>query len=278
MHFNRESGIAIGPILFIIAILAVLAAAIAAGSGSFTGNTNTLSDKVIAATILDYLNTLDRAVQKVEMNGYDQHSISFETPAGELNWGGDAVDYSYSYVNGNCASDTCKIFMPSGGGAVAIALPIGSIDPAILATLSPQCSDSNNYLPCRNPFGIDPSILFPAFPAALALVEIRGVGAAGYFRYGVILNGVPSGVCNEINKQVGVGTASGVVTNNNDQGTTSNVGAGYTGTLGYFVFGSLFDSNTSPSIKGKKTFCWTGSNYMFGSGAGFSAGQLVHQL
>ena len=40
-RWQREVGIAIGPILFIIAILAILAAAIAAGSGSFTAPTAT---------------------------------------------------------------------------------------------------------------------------------------------------------------------------------------------------------------------------------------------
>ena len=35
---NNQDGIALGPILFIIAILAIIAAAIAAGTGEFTAN------------------------------------------------------------------------------------------------------------------------------------------------------------------------------------------------------------------------------------------------
>ena len=42
-RLSPNAGIAIGPILFIIAILAILAAAIAAGSGSFTAGTTSES-------------------------------------------------------------------------------------------------------------------------------------------------------------------------------------------------------------------------------------------
>ena len=42
---NNQDGIALGPILFIIAILAIIAAAIAAANGGFTANTTTESDK-----------------------------------------------------------------------------------------------------------------------------------------------------------------------------------------------------------------------------------------
>ena len=45
---NTQDGIALGPILFIIAILAVIAAAIAAGAGSFNANTGTESVKATA--------------------------------------------------------------------------------------------------------------------------------------------------------------------------------------------------------------------------------------
>ena len=43
---NNQDGIALGPILFIIAILAILAAAIAAGNGGFNANTTTDSAKI----------------------------------------------------------------------------------------------------------------------------------------------------------------------------------------------------------------------------------------
>src|SRR5580692_5056365 len=51
-RFASDAGIAIGPILFIIAILGILAAAIAAGSGSFTSSTTNESDKTKAAALI----------------------------------------------------------------------------------------------------------------------------------------------------------------------------------------------------------------------------------
>jgi hypothetical protein len=51
-RLSGEAGVAIGPILFIIALLAILAAAIAAGSGSFTAGTNTESDRTKASALI----------------------------------------------------------------------------------------------------------------------------------------------------------------------------------------------------------------------------------
>src|ERR1700728_5210589 len=48
-----DAGIAIGPILFIIALLGILAAAIAAGSGSFTSSTTNESDETKAAALIN---------------------------------------------------------------------------------------------------------------------------------------------------------------------------------------------------------------------------------
>ncbi len=53
---NLQRGIAIGPILFVVALLAVLATAIAAGSGAFSGDTSAVKAKAQAAAILEYAN------------------------------------------------------------------------------------------------------------------------------------------------------------------------------------------------------------------------------
>jgi type II secretory pathway pseudopilin PulG len=51
-RLHTEAGIAIGPILFVVAILGILAAAIAAGSGSFTSSTTQESARTRAAAII----------------------------------------------------------------------------------------------------------------------------------------------------------------------------------------------------------------------------------
>lgn len=52
-RFTGNAGIAIGPILFIIAILGILAAAIAAGSGSFSSSTTKESNSTKAAALIE---------------------------------------------------------------------------------------------------------------------------------------------------------------------------------------------------------------------------------
>jgi hypothetical protein len=71
-----DAGIAIGPILFVIAILGLLAAAIAAGSGSFTSSTTAQSNTTKANALIDIgQNTkvgMDRAMAA---GGYDPTMI-----------------------------------------------------------------------------------------------------------------------------------------------------------------------------------------------------------
>jgi type II secretory pathway pseudopilin PulG len=102
--FHYQQGIALGPILFIIAILAIIAAAIAAGSGSFTANTNTEGSKVSASTIIQVAESLKSAVQKVQSQGCTATQISFANPT------------VTSYTNPNSPSDkSCNVFDPNGG-------------------------------------------------------------------------------------------------------------------------------------------------------------------
>lgn len=95
---NNQDGIALGPILFIIAILAIIAAAIAAGSGSFTANSNTESAKAMAETIITSCDDYQRAVQIVTMqNGCDPTALDWTPngggyPTGVTTWNGGDWD------------------------------------------------------------------------------------------------------------------------------------------------------------------------------------------
>ena len=94
MHkpMNPNAGIAIGPILFIIAILAILAAAIAAGSGSFTGGTTKEANKVNASAIVGIGQNLKFGWDKIMANGVDPTIVTFDATA------------------------TTGLFAPTGGG------------------------------------------------------------------------------------------------------------------------------------------------------------------
>ena len=76
---NNQDGIALGPILFIIAILAIIAAAIAAGSGSFTANTKTVNTNVRASTLIQQGETLANNFQALLTNEISYTSITFDT-------------------------------------------------------------------------------------------------------------------------------------------------------------------------------------------------------
>ncbi|HEU0117821.1 MAG TPA: hypothetical protein VFR09_04235 [Alphaproteobacteria bacterium] len=78
-RFRSDAGIAIGPILFIIAILAILAAAIAAGSGSFTAGTSSETNRTKAAAIIQIGENLKVGMDRMMMeNGiaYGAYTIN----------------------------------------------------------------------------------------------------------------------------------------------------------------------------------------------------------
>lgn len=98
-RLRREAGIAIGPILFVIAILGVLAAAISASSGFFVSSTSSLRAKAMAQAIIQRATEIRDAAAKVRDKGYTDLDI-------------------YS-----CATPDCDIFAPEGGGLINVPFP-----------------------------------------------------------------------------------------------------------------------------------------------------------
>jgi len=90
-----DAGIAIGPILFIIAVLGILAAAIAAGSGSFTTSTTGESNRAKAAALIDIGQTLKIGFDRLVGGGTDFFDVNI-----------DPADIT----------DTVDLFSPNGGG------------------------------------------------------------------------------------------------------------------------------------------------------------------
>lgn len=91
----QDAGIAIGPILFVVAILGILAAAIAAGSGSFTGSSSTESARTKAAALIQIGQNLKIGADRLIGLGYDATNINIDiTSTGNDN----------------------DLFSPSGGG------------------------------------------------------------------------------------------------------------------------------------------------------------------
>ncbi|MDD4615882.1 MAG: hypothetical protein PHW76_02035 [Alphaproteobacteria bacterium] len=95
-RLSPNAGIAIGPILFIIAILGILAAAIAAGSGTFMGSTTAESNKTKSAALIQIGENLKLGMDQIIMeNGISPND----------------VNTSYSATDSNSG-----LFSPTGGG------------------------------------------------------------------------------------------------------------------------------------------------------------------
>ncbi len=91
-----DAGIAIGPILFIIAVLAILAAAIAAGSGNFTSGTNQEANRTKAAAMVDMGQSLRLGMDRLVLEaGYSPTQV---------------------LINPNSTVNNTDLFSPSGGG------------------------------------------------------------------------------------------------------------------------------------------------------------------
>ncbi|QQR69927.1 MAG: hypothetical protein IPI58_04575 [Alphaproteobacteria bacterium] len=102
-----------------MAILAVLASAIAAASGSFNGDTSAVSAKAQAAAILEYADSVKIGVDRVVAKGCADTEISFENPIVS------------GYANSNAPSDkSCHVFDMNGGGIVWKNPDINALDPS----------------------------------------------------------------------------------------------------------------------------------------------------
>ena len=95
-RLTANAGIAVGPILFIIAVLAILAAAIAAGSGNFTSGTNQEANRTKAAAMIDLGQNLRIGMDRIVLEaGYSPGQV---------------------LISPNSTSNVTDLFAPAGGG------------------------------------------------------------------------------------------------------------------------------------------------------------------
>lgn len=120
-RLTADAGIAIGPILFVIAVLGILAAAIAAGSGSFTTSTTGESNRTKAAALIEIGQNL-----KV---GYDRIQVN--------------VDFANIVIDPEETSGTSDLFSPSGGGIAPPSSTMSACPSA--ATTGCSAADGWNY-------------------------------------------------------------------------------------------------------------------------------------
>lgn len=113
LGLQPDAGIAIGPILFVVAILGILAAAIAAGSGSFTGSSSTESARTKAAALIQIGQNLKVGADRLVGLGYDADTIHIDVTSTTLDNdifspSGGGVGVPSITMSNNPASDTWK--------------------------------------------------------------------------------------------------------------------------------------------------------------------------
>jgi hypothetical protein len=194
-RFAPDAGIAIGPILFIIAILGILAAAIAAGSGSFTVKTSKESDATKASALIDLGSTSKLGMDRLMAAGYD---------------------FSTIYIDIAKTTETNSVFSPTGGGVGVPSTAMASC-PTFSAAL-PTCAlrttaDGWNFPKSTG----DIMLLGTTSGTNISVIQLMMIP-------------VTQGTCDAINQQanalVGSTQASGVIFAATDTGNIASTAAG----------------------------------------------------
>ena len=185
---NNQRGIALGPILFIIAILAVLAAAIAAGSGSFTSNGNTESANALASPILAMGESYRNAITKLQSSGCTQDTISFVP---------NANPGSQSFTNSRSPSDhSCDMFDMRGAGVAYLPIPAASI------------ADTSSFNSAVYPYNLTvPYAGYPLFFGHSCFTKFGTCNANGQGSVIMTIPFLTRAVCSAINKILQISTA-----------------------------------------------------------------------
>ncbi len=243
-----QAGIALGPILFIIALLAILAAAIAAGSGSFTSGTTQENAKLMASAIVQQAVTLDNSVSVVRGHGYADTQISFAVKPNLFTVLGGDFGQSLPLDPSLCNSPSCMVFNPAGGGATPALLPLEAVDKNLLDTT-----------------GIASGYRAPQVWLVQFLIE----GAApplhmAYFPYPPLTKEV----CMDINTLVGVPNPSGDAPIEYDvlyyQGDINGNWWGFDPNYYYQSYGYVYIFPATDTFTRAKDFCYnTGWGYSY---------------
>jgi hypothetical protein len=193
---RNRPGIALGPILFIIAILVIIAGAIAVGAGGFHGSTSTESAKSNAETIINTAHSYNDALQLVLHNGCNEAQLDWTPngggyPAGATTW--TSADYSVNGT-GHTGSGQCAMFDPRGGGLIFKKFPSTAL-----------ASPSTGAYTSQVDGGINEDA-FAGYPVIFGTSCINGLGTCplgGALGNASILMFVPYvnyAVCQQINK------------------------------------------------------------------------------
>lgn len=216
-----------GNVLFLILIAVALFAALAyAVSGSTRSGTGTASPEKIeiaASQIVQYGVSVQTAVQRMTVGGQcAETQICFENEFSTYFASGTKIHFA-----GSCPGvpDSCKVFHPTGGNAIAMAPAAGSF-PAI-ANLPPGATRT------------------PGHPAAVT-IPVQNVGTAAPDLV-LFIPYVSDDVCKAINRKLGIAGDGGDYRPLDDGTGLSNFFGVYNGT------GAFGEQDST--VSGQLSFC-----------------------
>lgn len=136
---RAKRGFAIGPILFIIALIAVIGAALSSGSGGFNASSGEETAKVNASNVVSQATSLKFAVDRLITNGLtlpatgivSQAANLALTPSTRIDFSRDCSGTGGSPDQGNC------LYSPLGGGVSPQVPPSKAVPSATQTSATP---------------------------------------------------------------------------------------------------------------------------------------------
>lgn len=114
-----QSGSAIIWVLMAVILFAAVGVALSYNSRTSTGIISGEQARAYAQQIIAYGNELKAATKRISLRGFSDGEISFENTLYVSASNAPTFTSSHS----NCASESCKIFSPSGGGLTPMRIP-----------------------------------------------------------------------------------------------------------------------------------------------------------
>ncbi len=203
-RFHSQVGIAIGPILFVVAILAILATAIAAGSSTFATNAAQEGARTNAGAMLQIGETLKLGTDRVIGLGTAPASVTYTGAATTADifstTGGGLVPPSTALaaVPNSADADDNWIYTTTEASSSADGLGTTEVDRVAVIRISSTMCDQVNLLASglATPAGADygaiaAAVTFDGWPASLSgklsgCIHNTNATSTGYYFYQIL--------------------------------------------------------------------------------------------
>lgn len=217
-HKHQESGNVLWFILLAVALLGLLTMVLSRSGSKVDQSGDVEHARVKAGEMMRYGKSLEAAIQNMRLQGVSENEISFENTT-------TTVDYT----NSNCTVTECRLFAGGGAGLNYTAPPSGANGGEEWIF-----TGANNVGTTAGPVGTT---------AARSGNDLI-----------MLLPGVKTALCTQINRDLGVGTAGTIPEDTTGVATTAFTGS-YVNSL------TIIDGDTTPfELDNQAAGCFTDTN------------------